>query len=850
MSLIRYSPPKPNDDRLVVWFDIDNTLYPPNEQVVSLVQGNIYNLKLEPEEARALHQRYYTEYGLSVRGLIKHHDVDPLDFDAKCDGALPLEELLTPDPAVRKLLEDIDPSKARIWALTNAYKTHAERVLKILKLDDLFEGLVYCDYGAKDFACKPERRFYDRALELARTTAKKSYFVDDNFGNVRGAKWAHCAFLYDAALDAKALAGTGAGGGVGDIGHLKPEDGVAIIHKLEDLRSEFSQRDAMLSSGAQSGTSGLDQFSLGGKLGLLCLSGIPTTRSSHDLPTCTTIHCPIMMLLYCRAPLPYRSAWLSYATSLLLILPSPVPPPNLQPKQLANPMVGLLITTLVLFYTWNWPGSRRRDMPPGPQPLPIIGNLLNLKPTRVYEQLRQLNIKYGPIASLKIGSSTLVVIGGDGTHIRQLFDKRGSIYSNRPLQMATEVAGRGDYYLFQQNTNKWRSGRKSIVQHFSPSVMKSENFGLQEAESVQLLYDFLHRPEEFMSHPMRYTTSVLTCLAFGVRCESHQDATVQAVEEIMKFLGDILVPGGKPPVEDFPWLNYLPEFVSPWRAKCKHLSEIGWQRGLQGFNSNNLAYKLRLNQETNGLTRHEQAFICGIVLEGGTDIVAAVILACLLALIHDPRSQKRAQDELDALFDDDTLPSWQHERSLPFIRAIIKETIRWKPPLPMAVAHRLEQDDYYEGYYLPKGSSILCNTWAIHSSPERFDEPERFNPERFVDYSMSMAESVAQGDPFKRDHFAFGAGRRVCPGIQTAEQDVFIALSRLLWAFNFSTPPGVEVSTDYHTAFVGEGIRTPAKFPIVITPRSEKRVQTIEREVTLAREVFSQYAVYNPLNHT
>lgn len=65
--------------------------------------------------------------------------------------------------------------------------------------------------------------------------------MDDNFGNVRGAKWAHCAFLYDAALDAKALAGTGAGGGVGDIGHLKPEDGVAIIHKLEDLRSTWSE---------------------------------------------------------------------------------------------------------------------------------------------------------------------------------------------------------------------------------------------------------------------------------------------------------------------------------------------------------------------------------------------------------------------------------------------------------------------------------------------------------------------------------------------------------------------------------------------------------------------------------
>ncbi|KAJ1308480.1 hypothetical protein OPQ81_004184 [Rhizoctonia solani] len=237
MSVIRYLPPKPNDKRAVVWFDIDNTLYPPNQRIVDLVQGKIHkyfvDLNFEPEEARALHRRYYTEYGLSVRGLIEHHDVDPLDFDAKVDASLPLEELLKPDPAVRKLLEDIDLSKARIWALTNAYKTHAQRVLKVLDLEDLFEGVVFCDYTAKDFACKPERRFYNEALAFAQTTAEKSYFVDDNFGNVRGAKWGHTAFLYDAALDAKALAGTGAGGGVGNIGELKPEDGISFSKSWE-----------------------------------------------------------------------------------------------------------------------------------------------------------------------------------------------------------------------------------------------------------------------------------------------------------------------------------------------------------------------------------------------------------------------------------------------------------------------------------------------------------------------------------------------------------------------------------------------------------------------------------------
>ncbi|KAJ1308479.1 hypothetical protein OPQ81_004183 [Rhizoctonia solani] len=506
-------------------------------------------------------------------------------------------------------------------------------------------------------------------------------------------------------------------------------------------------------------------------------------------------------------------------------------------RTVATPMAGLLmVSAVVLVYIRDWPGSRRSDMPPGPRPLPIIGNLLNLKPTNVYEQLRQLSVDYGPIMSLKIGSGTLIVIGGDGSQVHELYNKRGTIYSGRPLQMVTEIAGRGDHFLFQQDIRKWRIGRKQIVQHFAPNVMKNENVPLQEAESVQLLHEFLHQPQDFMTHPMRYTTSILTCLAYGLRCESYHDSIIQKVEDTMRLLSDLLVPGGKPPVEDFPLLNHLPGFISPWKARCKQLGEkmdklyydlmdIGVQRGMQGLNVNNLAYKLRLGEENTGLSRRQQAFICGIVLEGGTDIVAAVILTCLLALIGYPEVQRRAHEELDAMYNEETLPRWKDEQALPFVRAIIKETIRWRPPLPLTVAHRLEKDDHYGGYHLPKGSQLLSVAWVIHTNTKRYEEPELFKPERFIDHSMSMAESLAQGDPLKRDHFAFGAGRRVCPGIQKAEQDIFIAISRLLWAFNFSAPAGVTVSTSYSTAFTGEGVRIPKKFPLVITPRSQRRPQ-------------------------
>ncbi|GAB1523594.1 hypothetical protein RhiTH_006744 [Rhizoctonia solani] len=246
--------------------------------------------------------------------------------------------------------------------------------------------------------------------------------------------------------------------------------------------------------------------------------------------------------------------------------------------------------------------------------------------------------------------------------------------------MSTEIAGKGDGLLFQQDSSKWRLARKQIVQHYASSVVKTEYVGLQEAESVQLLHDFLHDPKHFMQHPMRFTTSVVTCLNYGVRCETYEDPAVRTIEEIMVRVCDLLMPGSKPPVEDFPWLRFIPDFVSDWKARSRNigdlmdklygdLADIAWTRGASGLNRGTLSYKLRANEANSGLSRHFQAYIAGLVLEGGSDIVAGVILTCILILIKDTSSQERARKEIDALYDEDTLPRWVDEQAMPFVRA-------------------------------------------------------------------------------------------------------------------------------------------------------------------------------------
>ncbi|KAL5508283.1 SDT1 [Sanghuangporus vaninii] len=196
------------DDKGIVFFDIDNTLYSASSKIADAMGERIHayftSLGLDDNEASTMHLKYYKTYGLALRGLVRHHGVDTLDFDRRCDQSLPLKDMIGPVPAVRKLLQDIDRTKVRVWALTNAYVLHAKRVLRILELEDQFEGIVYCDYEQKDFYCKPEPEYFNEALKKAGVTdPSKCYFVDDSLTNVLAARrlgWGHCVYFCEAGL--------------------------------------------------------------------------------------------------------------------------------------------------------------------------------------------------------------------------------------------------------------------------------------------------------------------------------------------------------------------------------------------------------------------------------------------------------------------------------------------------------------------------------------------------------------------------------------------------------------------------------------------------------------------------
>ncbi|KAM7211940.1 HAD-like domain containing protein [Rhypophila decipiens] len=182
-------PPKP-----VFFFDIDNCLYPKSAKVHDLMaqlidEYFVKHLSIPWNEAVRLHKEYYQSYGLAIEGLVRHHQIDPLEYNAVVDDALPLEGIITPRPELKKLLEDIDRSKVKLWLFTNAYVNHAKRVIKLLEVEEYFDGVTYCDYGKIPLTCKPQPEMYAKGMKEAGVDIHEDcYFVDDSYLNCKKAQ--------------------------------------------------------------------------------------------------------------------------------------------------------------------------------------------------------------------------------------------------------------------------------------------------------------------------------------------------------------------------------------------------------------------------------------------------------------------------------------------------------------------------------------------------------------------------------------------------------------------------------------------------------------------------------------
>jgi len=209
-------------------------------------------------------------------------------------------------------------------------------------------------------------------------------------------------------------------------------------------------------------------------------------------------------------------------------------------------------------------------------------------------------------------------------------------------------------------------------------------------------------------------------------------------------------------------------------------------------------------------------------------------------MLSNPSSIAAAQQELDRVVGPNRTPNFDDEPNLPLIRGMIKETHRMRPINKFGNNHYSIEDDWYDGYFIPKNTLVMANWWSIHYDPKYYPEPEKFLPERWRDYPHSAAKAAALPDGRDRDHLSYGGGRRICAGIHVAEKSLFINVARLLWGFNVGLAKdeqGKEIELDFSTKSLQPGSSSVVRpFPCEIRVRSEAHEKILRREWEEAKE--------------
>ncbi|RBR05965.1 hypothetical protein FVER53590_13927 [Fusarium verticillioides] len=485
------------------------------------------------------------------------------------------------------------------------------------------------------------------------------------------------------------------------------------------------------------------------------------------------------------------------------------------------------VAVAAIFVRLLFTGRRPKNYPPGPPTLPILGNI-HLMPTKdAHLQFRKWADEYGPVYSLILGTKPFIVLSS-AQAVKDLLDKKSALYSDRQEMYVGQILGSGGLRLLMMF-------RKLVHSLLNVTTAKSY-VPYQDLENKQMLYEMIVQPDQFLHSIRRYSNALTTTMVFGWRSPIYRDPKLMQLFDGFAEFAEINQTGIAALLDSFPVLRKLPDFLLPVQKKAKELHKkekdlylSHWLKAKQDIADGSIkpcfCVGLAEAQEKEKFDDAQAAYISGTLLEAGSDTTSSTLYAFVQAMLLYPEVQRKAQDEIDKVVGE-RMPNMEDEHSLQYVRACMKETLRWMPTTILgAVPHAVTQDDTYNGYLIPKGAGVLNNVWGIHMDPERHPNPRQFNPDRYKDDFQSLADAAANPDAAKRDQFTFGAGRRICPGIHVAERSLFLGISRILWAFNIKptvNKNGKPVLPDPDKLTQGF-VCMPEEFPARIIPRSEEK---------------------------
>ncbi|KAI3741247.1 hypothetical protein L1987_58918 [Smallanthus sonchifolius] len=458
-----------------------------------------------------------------------------------------------------------------------------------------------------------------------------------------------------------------------------------------------------------------------------------------------------------------------------------------------------LILSFFLTFIYALILSSRRNwrLPPGPYPFPIIGNILKLG-DNPHVSLATLSKRYGPLMSLKLGSRTTIVVSSPEI-AKEFFHTHDRSFSSRSIPEAARVVEHHKFSIvWLPAGDQWRRLRR---------ITKENLFSVQCLDTSELLreekvHELIDHVDQCCKHEKAvnvgaaaFTTmlNIFSNLVFSMDFAQYDSISSQEFKDTVWALMEV---GGKANIVDyFPILKPIdPQGLVRWVYVCgrklltifdRVIDQRLERRSSSSFYDDNssmdvLESLLNLNlKDEPEFGRDDMRHLFLDIFLAGTDTISSTLEWAVSELIRNPDKMEMARLELTELVKNEGRNIQEQDISqLPYLQAIIKETLRLHPAAPFLIPHQAIHDVEVQGFIVPKNSQILFNVWAMGRDPKMWLDPETFMPERFLDVEIDY-----KGQNFEL--IPFGAGRRICPGLNFAHRMLHMVLGSLIQKFDW-----------------------------------------------------------------
>ncbi|XP_073291744.1 cytochrome P450 93B2-like [Primulina huaijiensis] len=457
----------------------------------------------------------------------------------------------------------------------------------------------------------------------------------------------------------------------------------------------------------------------------------------------------------------------------------------------------LFVATLLILTIYKQKRSHLPS-PPGPFALPIIGHL-HLLGSRIHHTFHDLSQRYGPLFELRLGSVRCVVVSTPEL-AKEFLKTHELVFSSRKHTTAIDIVTYESSFAFSPYGPYWKYIKKLCTYELLGARNLANFEPVRKIEIIDFLKvvsdkakggEIINVTEELV----KLTSNVISHMMLGLRCsgtEGEAEAARNVIRDVTQIFGEF-------DVSDIIWFckNFDLQGIRRRSEDIqkrydslleKIITDREKTRGSGGVAKDFLDMLLDVMESKNSDMKFTREQLKALILDfftAGTDTTAIAVEWSIAELLRNPKVLKKAQEEIDNVVGSQRLLQESDAPKLPYIMAIIKETFRLHPPIPM-ISRKSVSDCVINGYMIRAQTLLFVNIWSIGRDPKYWERPMEFRPERFLDSGCGSID--VKGQNFEL--MPFGTGRRGCPGMLLAIQELVSILGAMVQCFDLELPDG------------------------------------------------------------